>query len=123
MPSAIRYAPSADNWVAAASDVAADPVTGNVYIAGTVTNPAGSVACNANSATPCGVDVFNMGTVRKVGCPVDPRPVLSAKQCPATTSPAICTYGILNKERGLPYCRCVCVCVCVSVCVYRAVID
>jgi hypothetical protein len=27
--------------------------------------------------------------------------VLSAKQCPAGTT---CTYGILNKERGLPYC-------------------
>ena len=121
MPSAIRYAPSADNWVAAASDVAADPVTGNVYIAGTVTNSAEvTLYCNANSATPCGVDIFNMGTVRKIGCPVDPRPVLSAKQCPAS-GPTTCTYGILNKERGLPYCRCLCVCVCVCVCVCSCV--
>ncbi len=28
-----------------------------------------------------GVDIFNMGANRKVGCPQDPRPVLSSKAC------------------------------------------
>ena len=32
--------------------------------------------------------------------------MLSAKQCPVTGSGTgtTCAYGILNKERGLPYC-------------------
>jgi len=101
-----KYGVAVDNWSSAASDIAADPVTGNVYIAGTITNPdITTTSCNSNVATPCGVDAFNLGTIRKVGCPVDPRPVLSTKQCPATPTATLCTYGILNKERGLPYCN------------------
>jgi len=94
-------------WSVVPTEVAADPVTGNVYIAGTITNPAVTINCNKNDANSnCGVDLFNMGNVRKVGCPQDPRPVLSIKQCPVDTSPATtCAYGILNKERGLPYCQ------------------
>ena len=85
-----------------------------------------------------GVDIFNMGTIRKVGCPQDPRPVLSTKACGYSYVPSacsfgfsicretfftraclisnhrgsgagyvggVCNHGILNKERGLPYCK------------------
>jgi len=103
-----------NGWHVVATDVAADPVTGNVYLAGTITNPelTGDKLCNhastSASGAQCGVDIFNMGTNRKVGCPQDPRPVLSSKACSYSGSPyagTACGHGILNKERGLPYCR------------------
>ena len=114
------------------TDVAADPVNGNVYIAGqrsrlpdrcvfalcltphvlagTITNPASAVTpycnsiannnnCGANdlitrlaqacpvSLRDAGVDLFNLGSLRKVGCPQDPRPVLSTLHCPSCVIP------------------------------------
>ena len=34
-------------------------------IAGTITNPdITATPCNGNAATPCGVDAFNLGTIR-----------------------------------------------------------
>ena len=137
------------DWLVVPTDVAADPVTGSVYIAGmrmtfvtchrvrethallavlqapSLTPPSLSIATKmmqtvtavrpSQHATTLsrtishpatGVDLFNMGNVRTIGCPQDPRPVLSIKQCPVDTTPATtCAYGILNKERGLPYCQ------------------
>jgi len=97
------------------SDMKVDDITGSVFMVGTITTVAAftnAMACNLHDDNSlCGVDLFGLGTTRKVGCPVDPRPYLGSKgKCqPLATGVVsasnLCERGVLNKEFGLPFCR------------------